>query len=320
MAPFFLTSLILLSLFPISAPVLPSQLVSAAIDILSDSGFVSMSLTLQIVSQNLKFPSPSATIFAPSDAVFLNSGQPGLSVLQYHFSPLKYSLETLKSLPFGTKIPTLSPNQSLIVTTSDGQISLNNVKVNESAIIDVGSLSIFAIEDFFDPSFQVNRGCKNPFSDDSSNSDFDSVIANASAALLSRGFSVMSSFLDLQLPGLKRDTTMNMTIFAPVDEVLEQYSRNFTFSSVFRRHFLPCKLTGTDLFNLDEGATLETFSQGFTIKVTRSGDVLVLNDVPVTAIAPDIYSSDSVVVHGLQQIITIPQSFSLGDDHSDYGD
>ncbi|KAM7467684.1 hypothetical protein LguiB_015246 [Lonicera macranthoides] len=49
----------------------------------------------------------SATIFAPPNEAFANSGQPSLSdLLQCHCSPLAFSFESLRSLSFGTKIPT----------------------------------------------------------------------------------------------------------------------------------------------------------------------------------------------------------------------
>ncbi|KAF8390648.1 hypothetical protein HHK36_025175 [Tetracentron sinense] len=315
MATLLLTSLILFSFFTLSSPALPSsETILNAVEILSDSGFLSMALTLQLVSQTLIPQSSSPTIFSPSDAAFARSGQPPLILLQYHISPLKFSPENLKSLPFGTTIPTLLSNRSLIVTTSasEDQISINNVKINGSVIYDDGSLVIYGIDDFFDPEFQSppdlapepspssTTGCTAPFLDNPSAFGFDSFISVADL-LRSRGYSQMASFLDLQLRGFTDQT--KLTIFAPVDEVIEEHSGNFSeYSSIFRPHVLPCRLTWSDLVEFDDGTILHTFLEGFTINITRSGDVLLLNGVPV--IFPDMYYSDLLVVHGLRQMLT----------------
>ena len=117
MAYSLLTSLIIFCLFSLSSS-LPSQTILDAAEILSDSGYVSMSLTLELVSQTLLPKSPSATLFAASDAAFIESGQPPLSLLQFHSSPLALSFESLSSPPVGAKIPTMFANHSLIVTSA----------------------------------------------------------------------------------------------------------------------------------------------------------------------------------------------------------
>ncbi|XP_026378230.1 putative fasciclin-like arabinogalactan protein 20 [Papaver somniferum] len=319
MASFFLASLILFTLFPLSVPILPSEVITTAIETLSSLGFVSMSLTLSLVAQTLIFPSPTATIFAPSDIAFIDSGQPNLNLLQYHFSPLKFTIKSLKSLPYGTKIPTLIPNRTLIVTTSPGetdQISINNVRINDSAVLDIGFLTIFAIDRFFDPSFEdfftlqlspapspkFDLGCKNPFPDDVSSYSNSSMANVTSSVMRLLGYSVMASFLDLQLP----DPTRKLTVFAPTDAVLDPFSMIFSSSSVFHRHFLPCKLTASDMLNLVlyGEITVPKLYEGFTVTFTVVGDVLLVNDVPL--LYPDIYVSDSIAVHGIQQILTLP--------------
>ncbi|KAI3918911.1 hypothetical protein MKW98_017359 [Papaver atlanticum] len=274
MAYFLLTLALLISLIQVAEPaVIQSELVTKAIRILSDSGYESMSLTLDLVSQTSTFPSSTSalTIFAPSDAAFVNSGQPSLNLFQYHISPLKYSIQTLKSLPYGTRIPTLFPNQSLLVSSfvNGGRISVNGVRINESAIIDYGSLSIFATDGFFDPFYQTTHGCR--FYPDDDYSEFDTEIANASKFLLSRGYFIMSSTLDLQLRGLVKETT-DLTIFAVTDSVLTPYFMNLSLGSVFHRHFLPCKLTENDLWGLEDGTMLRTLDKDFSIQIVTSLD------------------------------------------------
>ncbi|PIA59396.1 hypothetical protein AQUCO_00400343v1 [Aquilegia coerulea] len=304
-----LASLILLSFFfQISSPVLPSETVLDAVEILSDSGYLAMSLTLQLVSQTLISQSSSITVFAPSDEVFRESGQPPLPLLQYHFSPLKFSIESLKSLPFGTKIPTLFENHSLIVTTTslDQDVSLNNVTINGSVIFDVGTMVVYGINKFFNPSFAISPASTPLVQNPSEN--LGCVVAQFSDyreiadKLIDTQYSVISDFLDLQLLGFGDET--KLTIFAPDDDELRNRLVNFTdFGSIFRRHVVPCKLTWKDLVNLEEGTELPTFLKGFNLKITRSGDVLILNGVPV--IFPEAYSGETVVIHGIEKLLEL---------------
>ncbi|GFS32745.1 hypothetical protein Acr_00g0024370 [Actinidia rufa] len=320
-----LLSLIALSLFPLSSP-LPSDAVLNAAEILSNSGFVSMALTLELVYPTLTSEPRSATIFSPSDAAFTNSGQPTLSLLQLHFCPLAFSLESLRSLPSGTKIPTMASGKSLIVTTSDSNehVSLNNVTIIGSPIFDDGSLVVFGIDKFFDLNFEFPSPIQSP------NSDRTCVVSNttsisvsgaysfdeASGMMRSREYSVMASFLDLQLLGFVEKP--KLTVFAPVDDAMLVVVGNFSeYSSVFLRHVVPCKLSWTDLANFENGTVLRTFSDGFTIKITKSSDQLMLNEAPVTF--PDMYYGDWLIVHGLNQVLELPATAEEMESSSEFG-
>ena len=97
-----LSLLISLIVYSLSSP-LSSETILDASEILADTGYLSMSLTLELISDTLFPNSHSLTIFAPSDPAFIATGQPSLPLLQFHFSPIPMSLETLKSLPYGMK-------------------------------------------------------------------------------------------------------------------------------------------------------------------------------------------------------------------------
>ncbi|KAJ4973472.1 hypothetical protein NE237_006646 [Protea cynaroides] len=317
LSPFslILFSLILFSLYCTSVVAIPFETVQDAVEILADSGFLSMSLTFELVGQTLIPNSSYGTIFSPPDAAFIHSGQPSIDLLQYHVVPLTISVESLRTLPYGTKIPTLYQNHSLIVTTSasDQQISLNNVKINELSIFYDGSLVIFGIDNFFDPSFKISS---HSLLSDSPNNDIHCTVpyfhdpaldpdsfAVASYNIRYKGYSVMASFLELQLP-LSVDQR-KLTIFAPVDEAMKDYTGvSGRYSAVFLRHVLPCRFTWSDLVKLDNGAILQTLLSGFTINVTRSGDTVLLNGFSVNF--PDLYYRDWLVVHGISQILTLP--------------
>ncbi|KAK2635352.1 hypothetical protein Ddye_030144 [Dipteronia dyeriana] len=300
-----LLSLVFLSLLSLSTP-LPNNSIPNAVEILSNSSYVSMALTLEFASQTLFPQLQSLTIFSPSDSAFASSGQPSLSLLRFHFSPLPFSSQTLKSIPFNSKIPTLSANRSLIVTSVpfDHHVSLNGVKINGTAIYDDGSLRIFGIERFFDLGFRINEYDGNhshnircvPMVKDGTMS-FD----RASRVLISKGYSVMASFLGLQLGVIKEQTLL--TVFASVDQVMKV--RNFgdfkEYSSIFLGHVVPCRISWTDLLASDNGTEFSTFLEGFKIKIKRSGNVLTINEVPITS--PNLYYNDWLVVHGVRDIL-----------------
>ncbi|EOY00900.1 hypothetical protein QUC31_014051 [Theobroma cacao] len=318
MASRLLLPLILLSLLSVSSP-LPSQTLLDAAEILSDSGFVSMALTLDLLSKTLAPLSPSLTIFSPTDLAFLEHGQPSLSVLQFHLSPLPLSLQSLKSLPPSSTIPTLLPNHSLILTSSpsDDYVSLNGVRIDGSPIFDDGSLMIFGVQEFFDPGFGVS--IPNPSCVASVNGD-DHSFSEASLILRSRGYSVMASFLDLQLLEFKAKTTA-LTLFAPFDDAMNMkgYSGNFSvYPSIFRRHVLPCKFSWADLVALNNGSVLGTYLEGFKIDVTKYGNNLMINEVAIAS--PDLYYGESIVVHGLQEVLVVPERpQTLAESPSDIG-
>jgi len=123
--------------------------------------------------------------------------------------------------------------------------------------------------------------------------------------LRSNGYSVMASFLQMQLLGFQEKST-KLTVFAPADEVIKNRLGSFSecSPSIFHRYVLPCRLLWGDLVNMEDGTVLRTYLEGFTINVTGSPGILELNDVPV--IYPDMYFSDWLVVHGVRGILEAP--------------
>lgn len=120
----------------------------------------------------------------------------------------------------------------------------------------------------------------------------------------SSGYSVTASFLGLQLNGIRDGAAM--TVFAPADEMVENLLGNFSeYPPFFLRHVVPCKLLWNDLVNFKDGSELPTFLEGFSINVTRSGGVLMLNGVPV--FFPDIHYNDKLVVHGVGDVLVALQ-------------
>ncbi|XWS69299.1 hypothetical protein CRYUN_Cryun04dG0167000 [Craigia yunnanensis] len=181
-----------------------------------------MALTLDLLSKILLLQSPSLTIFSPTNPAFLKHGQPPLSLLQFHLSSLP---PILRNPPPCLHHPHSPPNHSFILTSSssDDYLSLNGVRIDGSPIFNDGSLIIFGIQEFFDPRISSPNSSCFPFV----NGD-DHSFGEASLVLRSRGYSVMASFLDLQLLGFKA-TTAALILFAPLVNAMKMkgYIGNF---------------------------------------------------------------------------------------------
>nr|XP_011470517.1 PREDICTED: putative fasciclin-like arabinogalactan protein 20 [Fragaria vesca subsp. vesca] len=272
-----------------------------------------MSLALDLASDSLNSQSPtSITVFAPAEAAFSTSGQPNLDLIRLHLLPVAFPLRSLKSLPFGAKIATLLDGHSLTVTTlpADGLVSLNNVTVTATPVFDDGSLIIFGIDRFFSRYFRISGtipkilgGCLAPRNPNEATAAF----GEASEVLRSNGCSVMASFLEMQFHGFRKYQTM-LTVFAPVDRVMAHRIGDLSrYSSVLRRHVVPCRLSWSDLKSLEDGSLLRTDLQGFVINVSRYDGVVELNGVSV--IMPEMYHNGWLVVHGISEVLgELPQS------------
>ncbi|XP_076927118.1 putative fasciclin-like arabinogalactan protein 20 [Bidens hawaiensis] len=306
---------------------LPPETLTNAADTLANSGYVAMSLTINLVSDVLLSHHNSATVFTPPDSSFADYGQPSLSILQLHFSPMAFSLQSIRSLPYGTKIPTVDSGTFLTVTTPSpsDQISINDVKIIGSPVFDDGSLIVFGIEDFFDPNFTIPDPpvpvstldhCTTSFPDNNNNNNSFSFHDTANV-LISRGYSVIASFLNLQLLGFVNQP--RLTVFAPSDEVMIEYSGRFPdYQSLFYRHVLPCKISWRDLINVEDGTGFDTYLEGFEVRIFRSGGTYKVNEVAITF--PDMYYSGWIVVHGIREALSLPKmadEVSDGDDPFD---
>ena len=301
-----LLHMVTLLLFSLSSSTLAySETFSNASKTLLDSKYLSMALTLQLVSNTLNLDSPTATIFAPSDHAFVYSGQLPLLLVQYHILPIRLSPEAIKTLPFGTTIPTLLPNCSLNITTShfDDKVSINDVMIDVKAVYDDGSVIIYGIDEFFNSSLPM----PGPTTARNTTLDVES-FGLASDMLRSRGYSIMAAFLDAQLAGPKDQT--RFTIFAPVDVAIQEHGGNVSdYMLIFRQHIVPRFLSWQDLIELDDGTMLPTFLEGFKINVTISGDVPVFNGVPVVFL--NMYQSHGLVVHGLNHLLPLSANQGL---------
>ena len=156
--------------------------IEAISNALSDKGYLSMALSLQLALKSNLIPSEVSddntrvTIFCPPNKAFseLKYPQPPLTLLQYQISPSELNREALESsLGPDAKVHTFLSGHSLVITTEPGsrETSINEVKITEWDVYNDGSVIVHAVEDFFDPAFQTLR---HPWYDD----DNDKVIKN----------------------------------------------------------------------------------------------------------------------------------------------
>ncbi|KAM0058656.1 putative FAS1 domain-containing protein [Helianthus debilis subsp. tardiflorus] len=123
----------------------------------------------------------------------------------------------------------------------------------------------------------------------------------------------MASFLNLQLLGFRSEHNLSLTVFAPVDEVMVEYSGRFPdYASLFMRHVLNCRISWREFDNVVNGTSLSTYFSGFGVRVSRSGGVLMVNEVRV--VFPDMYYSDWLVIHGVSEVFSVPEPVEDVDD------
>ncbi|KAF8036901.1 hypothetical protein BT93_C2584 [Corymbia citriodora subsp. variegata] len=274
-----------------------------------------MALTLELVSQTPGVipRSQSLTIFAPRDSAFSQSGQPSLSLLQFHFAPLSLSHHFLASLPYGTAVPTALANRSLVITSLPGDpfVSLNSVKIDGLPLFADESLTVFGVERFFDPGFELSSPVQGPPLDLNCVSSLkrgnragfpgDSSFHEASRKMRSSGYSVMGSILGMQLLGFEYRTA-TLTLFAPVDKAMTYNKGNFSeYASIFLQHVVRCKLLWSDLPAFSNGPALPTYKKGYGVRVTKSGDTFMVNKVAI--VHPELYVNEWIVVHGVREMI-----------------
>ncbi|KAL9229263.1 hypothetical protein vseg_004748 [Gypsophila vaccaria] len=299
---------------------IPADTIASASEILSNTNnHNAMSLILPLISAPLSLPSlPSATLFSPSNTAFSSvSGQPGLSLLKFHFCPRRYSPADLLSLSYGSLLPTLLNDSSLAVSSTvfDDFFSLNGVHiaVNHSPLFDDSHLIIYSVDSFFPPNSplldSVSALSPTHTSPDSPDCHLNSprgAYWDASAALRTRGYSLMAGFLDVQVSQFGYGGGP-VTVFAPKDEEMRGYFGNFDdWGSVFLRHVVGCQVSWAELNELKEGVILGTFLKGFGIKVGRNGVGSLVINQNFTVEFPDFYRGDKILVHGLSGVFTVP--------------
>nr|DAD45478.1 TPA_asm: hypothetical protein HUJ06_003708 [Nelumbo nucifera] len=135
---------------------------------LSDSNYLTMSMTLELALSNL-IPTheffnnkdiKTLTIFCPSDKAFTSPNfkytGPPLTLLRYHVALENLDREVLETSQLHwSKVDTLLPGHPLVVTSVNRHASVNDVKISYWNLYNDGHVIVHGVEDFFDPAFQT---------------------------------------------------------------------------------------------------------------------------------------------------------------------
>lgn len=133
--------------------------------------------------------------------------------------------------------------------------------------------------------------------------------------LSSNGFVSFAIGLHSLLDGILQDypDLNSATIFAPVEFVFVASSRPL-LDKIVRFHILPKRLTFMELTSLPEKASLWTLLLNRNLVITSSASskqVLAINGVKITA--PDAFSSEHFVIHGISRAFSTETLFTISE-------
>lgn len=290
---------------------------------LTRSGF-SITATLIQISPEVFLPpdNSNSTIFAIEDSAITNASLPPWllkDLLQYHTSTIKVSMNDLLKKHQGSCLPTLLQKKNIALTkidTTEREIEINQVLITHPDLFLEGPLSIHGVLRPFSSLGTQNTFIQAPICDSKSNlvSDFvqfkNSIEWSLIIRLLSsHGFvsfavglhSVLDEFFDNSL------NLNSTTIFAPP---------HFTFVAspsplldrTVRLHILPRRFTYKELESFPDKALIKTLARNKDLEISRGGGnnsdarpTLTINGVQI--VAPDIFSSENFVIHGISQVL-----------------
>jgi len=270
-----------------------------------------------------------STIFAPSDASLrtcFSCSVPNL--LREHIVPGIFTIEYLRTLPFGTKIETLSPGRCITVTsdsihsnvTTGGapKVFIGGVEITQPDLFNNGMLVVHGLQGFVSTlspfSCDVERmtSLSFPFHPDHRSSAhvhttgatvlpaiMRLMLRDAMLRLRNNGFSILS--LAMKVKYAELITLNNMTIFA-VDD-LSIFSGSQSYISNVRFHIIPNRyLSIADLEKLPVGTALPTLEQGQSLLITTSGGVVTLAPMRINYVSvkvADVIRNVKIVVHSV---------------------
>ncbi|KAK7324759.1 hypothetical protein VNO77_28587 [Canavalia gladiata] len=267
-------------------------------------------------------PPQNSTIFAIKDSAIKNSS---LSLwflknlLLYHTSTSKASFHDLLNKTPGTCITTLYRQNNLALTKVDRSqksVEINHVFISNPDIFLGDQLAIHGVLAPFSP-FHLRRPsdfipsptC--PFNSSTFNESKNHVEWNRLVRLLgSKGYASFSIALNSVLDGIKKDSASlsldSATIFAPPDFTLLGYPST-SLDRAVRLHILPRRFTYQQLTSLPVRTLLNTMLPDDDLEIDgvlgfMSG--MLINGVQV--VAPDMFTSQKFVVHGISRAFNMP--------------
>lgn len=277
------------------------------------AGFHTMATLLQL-SPELFLSSPNSTIFVINDSAISYLSIPPLllkDLLQYHTTPSKLSMNDLLKKPQGSCFPTLHRKKKIAITKIDArqsQIEINNVLVSHPDVFLEGPIAVHGVLGPFSPLNFI----KSPICDNNSTlvSDFlepNNIVewSRIIQLLSSYGFVSFAISLRSVLDGILEDqASLNTaTIFAPPNLAVVA-SSSLLLDKIVRFHILPRRLTYKELTSLPVRTLLRTLAPGQDLEVNFK-EGLIFNGVEIAA--PDLFSSEKFVVHGVSRAFELTE-------------
>ncbi|KAI8009014.1 Fasciclin-like arabinogalactan protein 21 [Camellia lanceoleosa] len=302
---------------PLNQSIIPNHLSFNASRALRRHGFNAIATLLQIYPE-IFLSSPQSTIFAIPDTAISNaSAHPNMlkQLIKYHTSPSKLPIHELLKKPQGTCLTTLVHQKNIAITKIDpkqGSIEINNVLIShpdlflERPISIHGVLAPFSSLLGFDRDWEITQS---PICESKNSSESKNIVEwTHMVRLLSfNGFVSFAIGLHSVLDGILRDHPglNSVTIFAPPEFIFVASSWPL-LDRIVRFHMVPERFTFSELASLPEKSSLRTLVSDRKLMITtNSKRGLTINGVEIAA--PDIFSSEHFVIHGISRAFSMEE-------------
>ncbi|XP_057961710.1 fasciclin-like arabinogalactan protein 21 [Malania oleifera] len=285
--------------------------------ILLSLGFQELAMAVHSLPSPPAWTGPS-TIFAPTDASIHSCSSCSVPrLLQEHIIPGLFTLNYLRTLPFGTKIETMVPGRCVTVTSAvnNTKLFMGGVEITHPDLFNNGFLVVHGLDGFvshlspfscniervnslYFPTYQpADRSQPLP-----SISVMRLMLRDAMLRLRISGYSILALALRVkyaELVGLH-----NMTVFALDD--ISIFNGGHAYVREVRFHIVPNRLLmAADLEHLPPSTVLPTLEPSEALVVTTAGlggggggpTPLRINYVRMRS--PDLLHNLRIVVHGL---------------------
>ncbi|XP_065874584.1 fasciclin-like arabinogalactan protein 21 [Euphorbia lathyris] len=284
---------------------------------LRSSGYNIMA-TLLHLSPEIFLLSSHSTIFAVTDSALINASLPSWflkHLLQYHTSPLHFSMDHLFNMSQGTCIPTLVHRKNLAITMVDAQdksLEINGVVVSDPDLFLDRNIAIHGV---FQPfaNTHIWDSVQQPICTNlvlNANGPNNLIEWTRMVRLLSsNGFVSFAIGLNSVLLGILQDyrNLTSVTIFGP-PELEFVASSSPMLEKIVRLHILSRRYTYTQLARLPHKTLLQTLLPDQQLEITRGSNVtlgLAINGVQI--VAPEIFSSNKFVFHAISRAFEVAE-------------
>ncbi|KAK4436311.1 Fasciclin-like arabinogalactan protein 21 [Sesamum alatum] len=271
--------------------------------------------TLLQISPELFFSGPESTVFAIQDSAISNLSIPPWAMrqlLRFHSTPSALPMAKLFKKPPGFCMKTLVDDKNLVITKNDaetGSFMINNVLVSQPDLFLEGPVSVHGVLGPFDMIPSPSCGFSNRSSILASNATDQAVEWRRVVRLLSsNGFVSFAIGLNSVVDGILQEyhNLDSVTIFAPPNSGFISSPSPF-LDRIVRLHILPQKFTYIELAAAEK-SSLRSLVPEYDLKIDKFSQTLAVNGVEITA--PDVFSSKTLVIHGISRDFDVDELFT----------